>query len=128
MQTLHTTKRTLFVGSNALPSAVKATQYSDGLFRRPSGVVADLGGDPGEWTVSTSRLLHHNADHDVEGWRTVKGSTSANRFRAMGSHRGASVMSLAAFIDKKHPLNEGGLSLEFTRAAYAEYRKAEQAS
>lgn len=128
VQTLHTTARTLIVASKALPLAVKATQHSDGLFRRPSGVIVDLGGDPGEWTVSTPRLLHHNADHDVTGWRTQKGGSSAAHFMGMGSHRGASVMTLAAFIEKKHPLNDKGISLEATQAAYEVYRNTVDAA
>lgn len=120
MKTLKTTARTLFLASKALPSAVKATQFEDGLFRRPSGVIVDLGGDPGAWIVSTPRLLHHNADHDVDGWRVQKGSASAARMREMTPHMGMRVMTLAEFIAlEKHPLNKGGISLEATQAAYA---------
>jgi len=130
MGSYRTTSLTLVVTGDALPQGVAATLGSDSLFHRPSGVVADMGGDPLGWLCVSKHVRDHFADHDVTGFRTVKGGSSAARLRALPDYQGSGVAPLGAWLARMrkdgspHPLvaGLGDVTGESITAAYAAYR------
>jgi len=133
--TFRTTSLTLVVTGDALPQGVAATLGSDSLFHRPSGVVADMGGDPLDWLCVSKHVRDHFADHDTDGFRTTKGASSAARIRSLPQYMGSGVATLRDWLSRArkdgtpHPLvaNLQGVTAESITAAYAAYREAADA-
>lgn len=120
---MKTTGRTLWVMGKNDPTARRLTNFDDGGFRTlPSRVVIDFDGDPADWEVATSDYVARVSADDVDGFRTVKGTCSAAKLRE-AKHTWKELCTLGEFIEKKHPLNEGGVTLETIQEFYAEFRK-----
>lgn len=115
---MKTLARTLFVWKKGQPVAFRVTEIAEHLFRsNGSGLVKDLGGDPGAWLVATSDYVMSVASNDLTGFRLVKGTCSASKLE-QAVHAWKTITTLEEFTKLDHPLNEGAGTIEQIREAY----------